>query len=167
MIVLKSQAMKSSIFLLFIVFLSQIVACNDTRAHFRSYKKSKLTLKSGEELTIYIAESHQQQKLGLSKVKPDQLKDDEGMLFPEDRMQERMFWMPETFMDLDIFFLNEDFYVLDIHRNLKHFPKRYPEKDIPRSKTVYSQHVLELKASSPLSKKIKRGMILDIKPIKD
>ena len=100
----------------------------------------------------------------ITKIKPDQLKDNEGMLFPENEMKQRMFWMPNTHMNLDIFFLNKDFYVLDIHRNLQHFPKRYPESEIPRSKTVYSQHVLELKSSSPLAAKIKRGMILDIKP---
>lgn len=166
MIPLKSQAMKHSILLLFIVFFSLAGGCNDTSAHFHSYKKSILTLEGGEKLTIYIAESHKQQELGLSKVKPEQLKDNEGMLFPEKTMKPRMFWMPETYMDLDIFFLNADYYVLDIHRGLKHFPKRYPENQIPRSKTVVSQHVLEIKSSSPLAKKIKRGMILDFSEMK-
>tara|TARA_B100001971_G_scaffold215195_1_gene260184 strand:- start:7408 stop:7911 length:504 start_codon:yes stop_codon:yes gene_type:complete len=167
MLEIKSQAMKRSILLLFLILIP-VLGCNDTSAHFKSYKKSILTLEDGEKITIYIAQSHEEQELGLSGIKPDQLADDEGMLFPEEKMQNRMFWMPNTHMDLDIFFLNGDFYVLDIHRNLKHFPKRQPERDIPRSKTVYSQHVLELKSSSPLAKKIKRGMILDIsEPKKD
>lgn len=167
MIKLKSQAYRWTILLLFLTILPLTSSCNDSTPHFKSYDQSILTLKSGEKITIYIAQNHQQQTLGLSGIKPDQLKDNEGMLFPEKEMQQRMFWMPETHMNLDIFFLNADFYVLDIHRNLQHFPKREPKENIPRSKTVYSQHVLELKSSSPLAAKIKRGMILEIKPVKN
>ena len=56
--------------------------------------------------------------------------------------------------------MNEDFYILDIHRGLKHNPKSRDKVEPTYSKVVFCQHVLELKSSSPLAKKLRPGMIL-------
>lgn len=114
----------------------------------------------GHKIEIFVADTGKRQKEGLSKIQSKDFSVNQGMLFPEDGMRLRQFWMPETHFDLDVFFMNEDYYVLDIHRQLKHFPKEGPKKQIPLSKEVFSQHVLELRSDSPHAAKIKPGMIL-------
>ncbi|MBD65013.1 MAG: hypothetical protein CME62_07385 [Halobacteriovoraceae bacterium] len=141
-----------------------LTGCNsDSASHLDKLKIRKLVLPSGVEIKTYIAKSHQEQKKGLSGVLPQDFSDKEAMLFPMDRMRARQFWMPNTHFNLDIIYLNKDMYVLEIHRNLAHFPKDGPDHLIPRSKTVFSQHVLELKASSPYAQEIQPGMILKFK----
>ena len=84
----------------------------------------------------------------------------EGMFFTGAKMYPRQFWMPETHFNLDIIFLNADLYVLDIHKNIQHYKTREPKHKVPLSKEVISQHVLEIRADSPLSGKVQPGMIL-------
>lgn len=150
-----------------IIFLSYLLvfgACNaSTSEHLKTYKTQTYLLPSGEELKVYIAQTYPQQKKGLSGILPEDFKSNEGMLFPENEMRVRQFWMPDTHFDLDLFFMNADYYILDIHRGLKHYPKKGDRSEVPLSKEVFSQHVLELKANSPLAKKLKHGMVLKLK----
>ena len=147
--------------MLFLFFCFNLSSCNaSSSAHLEDYKTRTLILDSGEEITVFIAESEDQQRKGLSSIKDRDFKYNMGMLFPESKMRERQFWMPETYFDLDIFFMNEDFYILDIHRGLKHNPKSRDKVEPTYSKVVFCQHVLELKSSSPLAKKLRPGMIL-------
>jgi uncharacterized membrane protein (UPF0127 family) len=152
------------IYPMLITFLLLIgnVSCNESKANnpFKTYKSMVITLDSGEEIKTYIAHNSEEQALGLSLVKPDQFSNSDAMLFTGDHFQTRQFWMPETFFNLDLFFLGPDMEVLDIQRNLQHHTKRFPKKDVPLSKFSYCQHVLEMKTSSPISAKIKVGMIL-------
>ena len=149
--------------MLFLLILGFSTACeSDSASHIRKYETKKLEIPSGDEITIYMAKTVQEQKRGLSKIEPSDLKDNEGMLFTGEKLRPRQFWMPEVYFDLDLFFLSKDFYVLDIHRGLKAHKTRIPERDVPRSKTVMSVHVLELKSSSPLAKKIEQGMLLKL-----
>ena len=150
--------------MLFLLVLLASAGCEgDSASHIKKYKTQTLTLSGGEVAKIYVAQSIEEQKRGLSKIEVNDLRDDEGMLFPGTRLKPRQFWMPEVYFDLDLFFLSKDFYVLDIHRGLKSHKTRIPENEVPRSKTVMSVHVLELKSSSPLAKKIEQGMILKLK----
>jgi uncharacterized membrane protein (UPF0127 family) len=150
-----------------IIFLSYLLvfgACNaSTSDHLKSYKTQSFKLPSGEEFSVYIAETYEQQKRGLSGIKPEDFPLNKGMLFPETEMRARQFWMPETHFDLDLFFMSANYYILDIHRGLKHYPKKGDRSEVPLSKEVFSQHVLELKANSPLAKKLKHGMLLKLK----
>ena len=149
--------------IIFLSFLTYLTSCNSSSSHLKGYQTKTLTLNTGEKLTIYIADSAEKQVRGLSNIQDKDFSNNEGMLFLGEGMSPRQFWMPETFFDLDIFFLTEDFYVLDIHRNLKHSPSKSRDRSsVPLSKEVVSQHVLEIKSSSPLAKKIKRGMILKL-----
>ena len=140
-------------------------ACEDTTNNlknpFRSYPTGKISLPSGNNVNIFIATDPEQQQLGLSHLKDNELKSNEGMLFPSKTYKVRQFWMPDTHFNLDIYFLNEDFYVLDVHRNLQHFPKSGPKEEVPISKQVECMHVLELKSSSSLAKEIQPGMLLN------
>lgn len=143
----------------FLLLTFLFISCN-SNAMFQEYHKVTIQTPTGENLKVYLAISRDQQTQGLSTVKKDEFSDNEAMLFYGKIDLERHFWMPNTYFDLDIIFLNEDFYVLDIHRSLKHFPYSGPESSIPRSKRVKCRHVLEIKSSSPVAKKIQPGMIL-------
>lgn len=149
--------------MLFLLLISMTGCNSSTASHLKELATKTLTLPSGKTLKVYIADSDKDQKKGLSSIKDEDFSDNEAMLFTGPRMYMRQFWMPETHFNLDIIFLNADYYVLDIHRNIQHFPKKGPKSEVPLSKEVFSQHVLEIKASSPYAKQIKPGMILDLK----
>ncbi len=150
--------------IIFLGYLSFLTGCNASTAdHLKGYKHTTMKLPSGEEFKVHIAETYSQQKMGLSKIKPGDFPTNEGMLFPEERMFTRQFWMPNTHFDLDVIFMNADYYVLDIHRSLKHYPHPADRSKTPFSKEVFSQHVLELRSDSPLAKKISPGMTLKFK----
>jgi uncharacterized membrane protein (UPF0127 family) len=137
-----------------------LLSCN--QEIFKGYQKAKITLVSGQILDTYVAITAKEQSQGLSGLKKEQFKDNNAMLFPLKEATMRQFWMPNTHFDLDIFFLNKDFLVIDIHRNLAHYPKKGPKHMVPLSKMVYCNHVLEVKSSSTLSKQINIGDFLKI-----
>jgi uncharacterized membrane protein (UPF0127 family) len=68
--------------------------------------------------------------------------------------------MPDTYFDLDIFFLDKDLKILEVQRNVPHYPGRQNPSKIPRTKKVLSAHVLEMKSDSPLAKELKPGQTL-------
>jgi len=156
---IQQYALKFTILLIF-------ASCVESSAkHLEKLPQDTILIENSIELKTYIAVTYDEQRKGLSGVMPKDFKDNEAMLFPARRDKVRQFWMPETHMDLDIFFLSDDLYVLDVHRSLKHFEKDGPDHEVPRSKIVKCRHVLELKSSSPLAKKIYPGMILKWKGI--
>ncbi len=129
-------------------------------ANFRDYETKNMATPGGKLIKAFIARSPQEQTQGLSGVKPQQLADNEAMLFWYEKPGRRNFWMPNTYIDLDIFFLTEDFKVIHVERKVKAHPGMKEPPVIARTPTVYAHHVLELKASSPLSQEIKKGMKL-------
>lgn len=150
--------------MLFLTLMLSSVACeSDSASHIKKYETKTLIIPTGETIKVYVAKSVPEQKRGLSKIDPKDFGNNEGMFFPSDRLKPRQFWMPEVYFDLDLFFLSKDLYVLDIHRGLKSHKTRFPESEVPRSKTVMSVHILELRSDSPLAKKINQGMILKFK----
>lgn len=148
--------------IIFIAFLIPITSCKSSSSdHLKSYTVKELLLPNNEKLKVFIADTSLRQKKGLSKIKNEDFPSNAGMFFPGKRMYLRQFWMPETHFDLDVIFLNQGFYVLDIHRNLKHYTgKKRDRTNVPLSKEVLSQHVLEVKSKSKISKMIKPGMVL-------
>jgi uncharacterized membrane protein (UPF0127 family) len=129
-------------------------------ANFKDYETKALATPAGKLIKAYLARSEQQQTQGLSGVKPSELADNEAMLFWYEKPGLRNFWMPNTYTDLDIFFLTEDFEVIHVERKVKAHPGMKEPPRIARTPTVYAHHVLELKATSPLSQEIKKGMKL-------
>lgn len=112
---------------------------------------------SGEGVKLRLAITQVEQTQGLSGVKPTEFGDNEAMLFYYESDAEKSFWMPDTYFDLDIFFLDKDYMVIDVERNVKHHPTRLTPPPIATTRRIFARHVLEMKASSPLSKKIKVG----------
>lgn len=141
--------------------LSLLISCNNEKSKFSHYPQGTISFDSGEQIKVYIADTAKRQKQGLSNTTPNQFGINDGMMFPENGMAPRQFWMPETYFNLDIIFLTAEMYVLDIHKNIEHCTFRSPRSKIPLSKTVNSQHVLEIRADSPFAKMIKPGMILN------
>lgn len=130
--------------------------------NFKDYKTQSLATSNGKLIKVFIAENDQQQTQGLSGVKPEQLEDNEGMLFTYKERGPRRFWMPNTFIDLDIFFLDESFNILHVERKVPAHPGMEEPPVIARTPTVVAVHVLELKATSPLSKEIRVGEKLNL-----
>jgi uncharacterized membrane protein (UPF0127 family) len=103
---------------------------------------------------VYTAKDMQQ---GLSGVKPEDFDDDQGMLFFYLTEEEKHFWMPDTYMDLDIFYLDKELKILDVNRKVPHYVGWANPSLIPRARPVWARHVLEMKASSSLAAKLKIG----------
>lgn len=121
---------------------------------FRTYETKKFALPNGVMINAFVARSAQEQTQGLSGVKEDNFKDNEAMLFWYEKPGPRRFWMPNTYMDLDIFFLSKDFKVLHVERKVKAHPGMEEPPAIAQTPVIYAHHVLELKASSKISKDI-------------
>ena len=103
---------------------------------------------------------------GLSGRASKDFSESQAMLFWYDDVGPRRFWMPDTHFDLDIFFLDKDWVVLDVERNVPHYTGPASSAYggvIPTTRTVFAQHVLEMKASSRHSKAIQIGQSLQWK----
>lgn len=118
-------------------------------------EKRALVLHSAHVVQAYIAKTPQEQEIGLSGTKS--LEDNEGMLFSYPSMTPLRFWMPNTFLDLDIFFMNENLEVIHIERGVPAHPGHSEPPKIYRTATIRSQYVLELKAGTSIGKRIQLG----------
>lgn len=151
-------------FLLFLPFLSILLVCchsgqknTDGSTHLAQLQKTTMLLPSGKGLEIFLALRNSEQVQGLSNLRPDQLKDDQGMLFYYFAPGIRRFWMPDTYFDLDLFFINEQMVVTDIVRNLKAHPGRQEPPPIATTPPIEAFHVLELKSGSPAAQELQIG----------
>jgi uncharacterized membrane protein (UPF0127 family) len=120
-------------------------------------KSIKLKSPAGDTIRTRLVYTSQDMERGLSGVKSNEFADDEAMLFFYTWDSDKYFWMPDTYFDLDLFYLNAELKVIDIERKLTHHIGRENESQIPRARTVWARHVLEMKASSPIATKIKVG----------
>ncbi len=120
-------------------------------------RDAKMKLPTGEELRVRLAITQAEQTIGLSGTQSKDWADDQAMLFFYAEDGDRMFWMPDTYFDLEIYFLDKDMTVLSVERNVPCHPGRSVPPKIAQTKVHYSRHVLEIKSSSPLAKKIKPG----------
>ncbi len=116
-----------------------------------------LVTPSGESIKTILAISPTEQEKGLSGVKPEDFSENEGMLFFDLEDNERYFWMPDTYFDLDLIYLDKDLKIVEIVRKLPHHIGRSNPHLIPRAPRVWARHVLEMKATSEIAKKLKTG----------
>lgn len=120
-------------------------------------RKVILKTSSGETIQTILVYTPKDMEQGLSGVKSEDFEDDEGMLFFYLNEDERHFWMPDTYFDLDIFYLDKDLKILDVNRKVPHYVGRANPELIPRARGAWGRHVLELKSSSALAAKLQVG----------
>ncbi|MEC7183898.1 MAG: DUF192 domain-containing protein [Bdellovibrionota bacterium] len=118
---------------------------------------AKIKLPSGEVIRVKLALTEEEKTKGLSGVSENQFKKDEGLLFFYSKRGRRSFWMPDTYFPLDLFFLDKKLKIVDIVRNLPNHPGFQEPPPIPRARTVFAFHVLEMRSDSHLAKKLSHG----------
>lgn len=128
-----------------------------------SFGKVELVTPGGQTIHTVLSVTRAEQEQGLSGVKPEDFEDNEGMLFFNLEEEERQFWMPDTYFDLDLFYLDSDLKILDIVRKLPHYIGRANPHLIPRARSVWCKHILEMKSTSPIAQSLAVGQILQWK----
>ena len=143
------QYLKITFLSLLLGILCGLDACQKGPLHF----EGKILLPTGRIIDVALAKTLPKQAQGLSGVRDQYLKPHQGMLFIYAQMAPRQFWMPNTYIDLDIFFLNQDYKVIGIARFMKKHPKG--TKGPPAiTKQFTAKFILELRSDSPSSKSI-------------
>lgn len=151
--------MKNICFLLLIICLNN--SCTTEKIKIlplHKIKRATLLTTSKNKIKTSLAITPQEQQRGLSGVMKKDFSDNQAMLFFNTSDAKRSFWMPNTYFNLDIFFLDKNLKVIDVDRNVQHYPHPITDpKLIPRARSVISRHVLEMKSSSKISKNIRIG----------
>ena len=100
----------------------------------------KINIKNNKNinLRLEIADTNEKRSIGL--MYRNKINHNHGMLFLWPNSQIRIFWMHNTFINLDLFFMNQDGVIVEIYRNAKAL-----DKFNIRSK-VKARSVLELNA---------------------
>lgn len=149
----------SKILLLGVLFSAISSSCY---AQFLNKKWASATLitPNKKEIEVSWAISPMEKVQGLSDLDKSKMQKHEGLFFYYPIDEQRVFWMPSTKFNLDIIFLNRELKVVGLEENVPHFPKRSPDKDIPRTKSYYSRYVLELHAGMAKFFAIKKGDFL-------
>lgn len=120
-------------------------------------KTVELKTPAGDVIKTTIVFTPKDMEQGLSGTKPEAFDEDQGMLFFYLADDEKNFWMPDTYFDLDLIYLDKDLKINDIIRKLPHYIGRANPELIPRARSVYGRHVLEMKSTSGISNKLKIG----------
>ncbi len=126
-------------------------------------KQVELITPVGESIGTTVVYTDAEQEQGLSGVKPEDFIETQGMLFFYLEEEERHFWMPDTYFDLDLFYLDKNLKIVDIIRKLPFYVGRANPDLIPRARGVWCRHTLEMKSSSPIAKKLEIGQVLQWK----
>lgn len=124
--------------------------------------KELFTMKNplGDSITLRLALTRAEHTHGLSGLKPEEFSSKEGMLFVNPETGLRRFWMPNTYFNLDIIFLDSAMKVVAIESNAPAHPGKQEPPPIYKTDTYTAQFVLETKAGSPFSKKLKKNDVL-------
>jgi hypothetical protein len=141
------------------VFLSlcALISCQSESQNQNPLKKVELHTSFGATIEATLAIDAKEQEMGLSGVKPEDFDESEGMFFFYTQDEERHFWMPDTYFELDLFYLDKDLKVIDIVRKLPYYIGRSNSELIPRARGVWCRHVLEMKSTSSIAQKINLG----------
>ncbi len=143
--------------LLVLFSLLILLSCQSESQNQNPLKKVELQTSFGSSIDVTLAIDAKEQEMGLSGVKPEDFGDSEGMLFFYTQDEERHFWMPDTYFELDLFYLDKDLKVIDIVRKLPFYIGRANPNLIPRARGVWCRHVLEMKSTSTIAQKITMG----------
>ena len=143
----------TQILLFHILFLAQAKA----PPLLKNMTQKSMVIPSGHMIKAYLAKTMEEQERGLSGTKDKDFGPQMAMIFIYKETKPQRFWMPDTYFDLDIFFLNKEMIVIDVDRKVPHHPGRNTPPKIANTRTIMARHVLEMRADSPVSQKIKKG----------
>jgi uncharacterized membrane protein (UPF0127 family) len=96
-------------------------------------------------LKLEVANSDESRTTGLMNRLA--VKESEGMLFIFDDLRQRVFWMKDTLIPLDIIFLDENFAVVNFYQNTKPnqtgetYPSKKPCRYVIETKGLWSKNV--------------------------
>lgn len=107
-------------------------------------------IESNTKVTLKIAKSNEALAAGLMFV--EDLEENEGMIFVFPEEAQRVFWMKNTKISLDIIYLDSEFRVISFYQSTKpdQIEQVYPSNSP-------SQYVIELEAGWALKNKLKLG----------
>lgn len=139
---------------------SSIASKIPKKNNLEQYKHTKIYLPSKKILNIEILYSIEAQSRGVSGIKKNEFPKNKAYLFYYSNVWYRQFWMPNTYVNLDIIFLDKNMKILYISRNMEAHPGMKEPPKIQKTKIVYAQHVLEIRSDSPASKELTVGLRL-------
>lgn len=149
MITIYQKALKLIKNIVLLIIVLPLVAWGNPTYELANPQKSKVFLR--------LALTKEEHMRGLSGVKSEEFKSNEGMLFVNEAMGMRQFWMPDTYFNLDIIFLDSELNVVGIEKNVPFHKGMKEPPPIYRTKAYKAQFVLETKAESEFSKDLKIG----------
>ncbi len=121
------------------------------------YRKGEIYFNKSEKLQTYVLYSNEEKTKGLSGIKPKDFSKKNAVLFFYSKDGNRQFWMPNTYMNLDIIFLDKNFKIIALERKLKAHPSKSSPPLIEKTKPYFARYVIEIRSDSPFGKKIKIG----------
>lgn len=141
-------------FLTLLLLLALSACQSESRNPLRSVD---LITPKGDVIKTSVVYTPKDMEQGLSGVKSENYEDDQGMLFFYLEDNDKHFWMPDTYFDLDLIYLDQNLKIVDIIRKLPHYVGRANPDMIPRARGVWCRHTLEMKSTSPISAKLNIG----------
>ena len=106
--------------------------------------------KNGTILELKPLRTPDSQIKGLSGIKREQLKTNQGAIFIYPNEAPRSFWMPDTYFDLAIIFLDKNLVVKHVEKKAPAHPGRKEPPVIFRTKNVSAKYVVEIPSENPL-----------------
>ena len=119
-----------------------------------SYETVKVTLPNGFKVKAEIADTPQKAELGL--MNRSRLGKHKGMIFPFEKDDSRLFWMKNTYINLDIIFITADKKIASISANVPRSYKNTPQDEVALA-GGYGKYVLELPAGTAARENLKEG----------
>ena len=138
-----------------------MLSCNDGDTRQLSSKYlAEISHHSGERILVDVLVDESSKVKGLSGVTSTDSPAQKGAFFFYKEDDQKSFWMPDTYFNLDIIYLSKKLMILKIDKNVPHHPGYSEPPYIPKMNPFWCRHVLEVKSSSPFSRVIKPGDIL-------
>ena len=131
----------------YLALLAFVCACG-------TYEKTTIKMPDGFSVRAEIADTPQKAEKGL--MFRDALDDDKGMIFTFDKEDKRIFWMKNTYVNLDIIFITADKKISAIWEYVPRSYKNTPEENVALA-AGYAKYVLELPAGTARKQNLKEG----------
>lgn len=114
----------------------------------------------GTTVRLQLALTEIDKQWGLSRARIETFDPDQALLMVFFNYGPRSVIMRDTHFDIDVFFLDHKLNVTGLQRNLKAHPGRTEPPVMQESSTVHARHIMEMRADSPVARRIKQGMRL-------